>query len=149
MSSADLPGEALEVLRDGLGRLYADTEPLPELPQVLEHARRLEGLTVADSAGRHSRDAGWEWTLTFSYRGHRFGIHTSYHAGLSRYSSPDAECPDPLLREVVGYFEGMRLLPPTWVPPPPLTGRRLLLLVLVALAVAAPLTVFLVLSRRQ
>ena len=58
MSTADPPGEALEVLRDGAGRLYADAEPLSDLPRVLEHARRLDGLAVADTADRPSRRTG-------------------------------------------------------------------------------------------
>lgn len=149
MSFAEPPGAALEVLRDGAGWLYADADPLPELRQVVDHARGLEGLVVADSERRPSRRTGGEWILTFTYQGHRFGIHTDYNAQVSRYSSPDADCPEPLFREVVAHFEGIWLLPPTRVPPPPLTGRRLLLLVLVALAVAVPLVVFLVLFRRQ
>jgi hypothetical protein len=121
---------------------------LPELPRVVEHARGLEGLAVADSERRPSRRTGGEWILTFTYRGHRFGIHTDYHAQVSRYSSPDPDCPEPLFREVVTHIEGVWLVPPTWVPPPPLTGRRLLMLVLVGLAVAIPLLVFLVLIRK-
>lgn len=148
MSTADPPGEALEVLRDGAGRLYADADPLPELSRVLGHARSLEGLAVADTEDRPSRRTGGEWTLTFTFHGHRFGIHTDYHAQVSRYSSPDPDCPEPLFREVVAHFEAVWLIPPTWVPPPPLTVRRFLLLVLVALAVALPLAIFLVLFRR-
>lgn len=53
-----------------------------------------------------------------------------------------------LLRDVVAHFEEMGPPVPTWVPPPALTGLRLLLLFLAALAVAAPLVVFLVLSRK-
>ena len=52
MSIADPPGDELEVLWDGAGSLYAEADPLPDLPQVLEHARRLEGLTVTDTAPR-------------------------------------------------------------------------------------------------
>src|SRR5262245_55160418 len=120
MSTADPPGEALEILRDKAGRLYADADPLPGLPQVLGHARGLPGLVVADTTHRPSRRTGGEWTLTFAYRGHRFGIHTDYFADVTLYSSPDADCPEPLLREVVAHFEGLRLVHPTWVPPPPL-----------------------------
>lgn len=138
MSTADPP-----VLRDGAGRPYSDADALPDLPQVLEHARRLEGLAATGTAR-----AAAGWTLTFTYRGHRFGIHTVYQAAQMLYSSPDPDCPGPLLREVVAHFEGMRLLPPTWVPPPPLGRRRLILLFLVALAVAVPLTVFLALFRK-
>src|SRR5262245_33502974 len=58
MSSADPPGEALEVLRDGAGRLYADADPLPDLPRVLDHACGLDGLVVADAASRPSRRLG-------------------------------------------------------------------------------------------
>jgi hypothetical protein len=53
-----------------------------------------------------------------------------------------------LLREVVAHFEGCRPPLACWVPPPPLGGRRLLLLFLIALAVAVPLAVFLVLFRK-
>lgn len=67
---------------------------------------------------------------------------------MSRYSSPDADCPELLFREVVAHFKAVRQSPPAYVPPPPLTGRRLLLMVLVALAVAVPLVVFLVFFRR-
>lgn len=148
MSTADPPGESLEVLRDGAGWLYADAAPLPDLPEVVEHARGLEGLAVADSDSRPSRRTGGEWTLPFTHQGHRFGIHTDHHAQVSRYSSPDADCPEPLFREVVAHFEGIWLLSSAQVPPSPLTGRRLFLLVLVALAIAAPLVVFLVLFRK-
>jgi hypothetical protein len=149
MSSVDPPGGTLEILRDGAGRLYAEADPLPNLPRVLDHARGLAGLAVADATDRPSRHGGGEWLLTFTYQGHRFGIHTTYSAGVSLYSSPDAACPEPLFRAVVAHFEGLRALRPTWVPPPALTGRRLMLLVLIALAVAAPLAVFLVLSRQR
>src|SRR5262245_44464259 len=149
MSTADPPGEGLEVLRDGAGWLYADADPLPKLRRVVDHARSLEGLAVADSESRPSWRTGGEWILTFTCQGHRFGIHTDYHAQVSRYSSPDPDCPEPLFRDVVAHFEGIWLLPPAWVPPPPLTGRRLLLLILVALAIAVPLVVFLVLFRKQ
>lgn len=150
MSTVEPPGEALDALRDGAGRLYADADPLPELRQVVDHARGLEGLAVADPDSRPSRRTGGEWILTFTYQGHQFGIHTDYHAQVSRYSSHDADCPETLFRQVIAHFEGVRLLLPAWVPPPPLTGRRLLLLlVLVALALAVPLVAFLVLFRRQ
>jgi len=148
MASAELPSEAFAVLRDGAGRLYADAEPLPDLPQVLEHARRLASLTVSATSNQPSRRSGGAWTLTFIYRDRQFGIQTDYHAALTLYTSADADCPEPLLREVIAHFEGLRLLPSTWVPPPPLTGHRLLILVLVALVLAIPFVVFLVLLRK-
>lgn len=66
MSTADLPGQSLDVLRDGAGGLYADADPLPELSRVLGHARGLEGLAVADAESRPSRRTGGEWILTFT-----------------------------------------------------------------------------------
>lgn len=149
MSTADLPGEPPDVLRDGAGRLYADADPLPELSRVLEHVHSLEGLVVAHVEDRPSRRTGGEWMLMVTFQSRRFGIHTDYHAQMSRYSSSDPDCPEELFRQVVALFEGIRLLPPTWVPPPPLTVRRLFLLVFVALAVAVPLVVLLVLSRAR
>jgi len=131
------------------GRLL-EAAALPDLPAVLEHARRLAGLAVTDTtyhAGIPGRVSG-DWTLEFSYRGHRFDIHTNYHAGLTLYSASDPDCPEPLLREVVAHFEGCRPPLASWVPPPPLGGCRLLLVFLIALAVAVPLAVFLVLFRK-
>jgi hypothetical protein len=146
MSSADLP----EVRRTRTDRMYVEAEVLPDLTVVREHASRLAGLVVTKATqqpGFWGR-AGVEWTLEFSYRNHPFSIHTNYHAGLSLYGAADPDCPELLLREVVAHFEDLRVLPPTWVPPPPLGGSRLLVLFLIALAVAVPLTVFLVLFRR-
>ena len=60
MSTAGPPSEPLEVLRDGAGWLYADADPLPELSRVVEHARGLEGLAVADAEDRLSRRTAGE-----------------------------------------------------------------------------------------
>lgn len=144
MSTPDRPDEVVEFQRDGAGRQYLEAEVLPELSTVLSHAGRLPGLTVTDTT-----QSSGEWILTFTYQGHRFGIHTVYDADVSLYSTPDPDCPEALLREVVVHLEGSRVPRTPWVPPPPLDGRRLLWLFLVALAVAVPLVVFLVLFRKS
>lgn len=149
MSTADPPDDAPHVRRDGAGRLYAQADELPDLPAVLAHAHLLADLHVtstAEDAGVAGRARGW--TLGFTCQGHAFAIRTDYHAGVTVYSAADPGCPEPLFRGVVAHFDGMGPAVPTWVPPPPLTGRRLLLLFLAALAVAAPLVVFLVLFRK-
>jgi hypothetical protein len=144
MSFAEPPADAPEVRPDSGGRMHVEGEHLSDLPQVLEQARGLEGLVVTGTA-----QGSGHWTLECTFRGHRFDIHTNYHAGLTVYSACDPDCPELLLREIVDYFECSRPPLPPWQPPPPLDGRRLLLLFLVALAVAVPLVVFLVLLRKR
>ena len=149
MSSASPPDEVPAIGLDSNGRLHVEAACLPDLPQVLERARRLVGLAVTATAHQPgTRRVSGHWTLGFSYRGRRFVIHTNYHAGLTVYSASDPDCPESLLREVVDHFEGSWPSGAAGVPPPPLGGRRLGLLFLLALAVAVPLTVFLVLFRK-